>query len=156
MQISLATRDDIPVLVKLAEELIKTTQYNILQFSPSKVENAVLGTLEQNATKSVCLVGKKDGQIVGSIIGYADQTPFSEDLVAFEFLWWVKPGISKRSLLQLFEGYEFWARNVAKCKAMLVGQLHFKNAPESYWTRNNFVKCEEYYLKDLTWGSKQQ
>jgi hypothetical protein len=151
MQISLATRDDIPVLVKLAEDLIKTTKYSILQFSADKVEKALLGTFEQGQTKSVCLVAKKDGKIVGSIIGYKDQTPFSEDPVAFEFLWWCQPGTSKRQLLKLYEGYEYWAKNVAKCKALLVGQLHFKHAPENYWTRQNFVKCEEYYLKDLSW-----
>jgi hypothetical protein len=151
MQVSIATQADIPGLVEVAKELIQSSQYKVFEFSAERMTEVLLRSLKQDPTKTICLVGKVDKEIVGTIAGVATQPGFSNDYMATEWLWGCKPEYGKRKLLQLLEGFEFWAKNVAKCKVLQVGQLHFKNAPNSYWTRHNFVKSEEYYIKDLTW-----
>lgn len=149
MQIQIATTNDIPKLIELSEQLIETSKYRFLNFSPKRLTQVLTDGINQDPTKAICLIGKIDGEIVGTIAGAVGQTAFSEDQIASEWLWWVKPNLGKRKLLQLLDGFEYWAKHVAKCKAMLVGRMHFKDQSESYFSRHGFFKSEEFYLKEL-------
>jgi len=149
MQISIATTNDIPTLINLSQDLVKTTNYRFLDFSSKRLSDVLTNGINQDPSKSICLIGKVDGQIVGTIAGAVGQSAFSDDLIASEWLWWGKPELGKRQLLKLLDGFEYWAKHIAKCKAMLVGRMHFKSQPEDYFSRHGYVKSEEFYLKEL-------
>jgi hypothetical protein len=151
LSISLATVNDIPELIKLSKALHQLTIYKQFNFNESKVEGLLKKAITGDVKDGLVLVSWDLEKINGLLGALVMEPMYSTDKLASEWVWWVDPSCtnSKKKLVKLLEGYEYWAKNVAKCKAILVGRMYGFDNSENYLKRKGYTLSEKAYLKEL-------
>lgn len=151
MNVTLATVADIPTVLKFSRDLHNHTRYSVFEFDEKKVASLFYNAITGNPKHGVVLLSKDGSKTVGLLGAMAIQPTFTSDWVGSEWVWWVEPTVPnhKKRLIELLDGYEFWAKNVAKCKAILIGRVErFDSAPR-YFQKRGYQTAEEAYIKEL-------
>lgn len=146
MIIQIAKVEDVPDLVNFSRQLHSSSLYKCFGFSNDKVRQIITDAITGDPKQGVVLIAKEDSKAVGAI-GSTVITPFySSDRVAAEWLWYVEKGQSPKLLLSLLSGLEYWAKNVADCKAVMLGRI--KNETTSFQKRG-YTATETTLIKEL-------
>jgi GNAT superfamily N-acetyltransferase len=105
-----ATEEDIPEVLAMGAALhAESPRYSALTYNPAKVEflaRHVIADPEGGA-----LVAEKDGKIIGMMAGFVAPHWFSDDLIASDYTFYVKPEHRRkgRAALMLVRAFEEWA-----------------------------------------------
>lgn len=90
-----------------------------------------------------------DGAITGAIGGLAYPEPYSGELVATEFFWFVLPG-ARGGGLRLYRAFEAWASERGCSQLRMV---HLEDSmPDrlaTVYTRLGFIAAERHFVKEL-------
>lgn len=149
MIIQIAKPEDIPQLVRIGRQIHPSTGYSIFKYDDAKTTESFNTLITGDPTKGIVLVARRNGEIVGGVGATVTQTLFSTESMATEWFWWTRDGESKRTLLSLLSAYEYWAQHVAKCKAILIGRVQFKDNDNTRFAKRGYRICEESFLKEL-------
>lgn len=108
-----------------------------------------------SAGTGVIFVVRENDQIVGAIGGVVYPEPYSGDLIAQEFFWFVEPeyrGVGMR----LYFTFEGWARDRG-CEEIRMGHLHdlMPDKIAAVYRRLGFSAVETNYSKRLTKVERQ-
>lgn len=139
----------LPYVFNFIEEFYKSSPYAEASFNSEKVLEWLKSTLQADKKKLLVLVALDAGLPVGVISGLANTLPFSDDVIAAEYFWWVTPEYRNSSAgLVLWKGYEWWATNIVKAKGIQMVSL--SNLPlGKMYERKGYSKVEEAYIKWL-------
>lgn len=151
MNVTIAKLSDIPSVVDLSEQLYKETQYTLYNFNRDKVTTLVRNCISGNPKEGIILLSTLEGKTVGVLGALSVEPTFSVDRLATEWIWWVDKNLPdyKKRLLELYNGYEYWARNVAKCKAMMVGRMFDFASSKDFLPKRGYRIVEQTYIKEL-------
>lgn len=108
VEIRTATPADIPALIAMGRELhAESPRYARLSFNADKVALVAKSTIDSGGTH----VALKDGMIVGFIAGFVCPHWFSDDLMASDFSFYIRPEHRRtgRIALRLLQAFEAWA-----------------------------------------------
>lgn len=146
MIIQIAKVEDIPDLVNFSRKLHDSTPYRTFAFAADKVAVGFRNAITGNPKDGIVLVAKREGKAVGAIGATVIEPHYSRDRLAAEWVWWVDRGESPRLLFELLEGIEYWAKHIAKAKALLIGRIN--NKPTSFLKRG-YTSTETTLIKEL-------
>ena len=146
MTVSIATLADLPQLVEFSRKLHSQTGYTKFAFAADKVAKAFSDTITGDPKQGIVLVARKEGRGVGVIGGTIIEPHYSHDKIAAEWIWWTNPDQSPRLLFTLLEGFEYWAKHVAGCKAVMIGRLQDKNTS---FRKRGYTPTETTLIKEL-------
>lgn len=152
MSLKLATLEDRDAVLRMCRSFFEVTPFApVCTYSDAKVE-ALLGLAARSFYQECLFLLFLENDIPhGLIVGYATQTPFSDDLVAAELAWWVDPEYrGTKGSMELVLAYEAWAKKIG-CKHVTMSLLPSLTNPkvEGYYERLGYVKTEISYLKEL-------
>lgn len=83
------------------------------------------------------------------LVGYATETPFSNDKIASELAWYIEPSYrGHRKAVELVYAYEAWARTVG-CKHVSMSLLSTLTDASKFYVRMGYTQTEISYLKEL-------
>lgn len=106
MKVEVATADDAPEIAALGRLLHDTSSYAAIPYNEAKVE--ALMRLLAGGT-GVVFVVRKDGRIVGGIAGAVTAHWFSDELLGFEYSFFIEPdsrhGVTAVRLVNAFTGW---------------------------------------------------
>lgn len=148
MTIQIAKVEDIPDLVTFSRHLHQHTQYSKFAFSADKVSEGFRNVITGDPKEGVVLIAKRDGRSIGTIGATAVEPHYSTDRIAAEWIWWVDRGESPRLLFTLLDGIEYWAKNIAKCKALQIGRATTTDTSRNFEKRG-YACAERSYIKEL-------
>jgi len=146
MNLKLATLDDLPDVVRLAEAFAHESPY---------ASETITGEIEQFAkdllrdpTKGIVVLYVKDGKPVGLIGGIITKMLMSQSLIATELMWYVEPEHrGSRKSLALKEAFEFWGRKMGAKFIAMSSLLQSNPSIERYYDRTGYKLQEKAYLK---------
>lgn len=144
MNLKLATQDDLPEIIRLAEAFIAESPYAD-EGVPEDIEQTIKNIL-RDPTKGVIIFYMRDGKPAGFIGGILSKMLMSPALVATEVFWYVEPQYrgSRRSL-SLKEAFEYWGK---KMGAKFIAMSAIPNETvERYYERTGYRLQEKSYLK---------
>lgn len=152
MSLKLASLDDLPDYLRMCREFYEESAfYPSIEYSEEKVHAFLLHALATLHTQAVVLLYEENAKVVGMIVGFASETPFSDDKIASELAWWVDEEYrGTRGSLELVFAYEEWAKRVG-CKHATMALLPSLTNPkiEGYYERLGYKKTEISYIKEL-------
>lgn len=145
-----ATLEDIPAIMKIAEELYKTSPYRVFKLNPDKARAMLEKAIVEGPKKFLVLLSYHADKVVGVLVAYAYTPIFSSTQTCNEILWYLTPEYrtGKRGLAMM-KAYEYWARK-AGCEVIQYGIL--STSPEGMkklYERNGLVEVERFYNKAL-------
>ena len=148
--VRLAEEADIPVLLKLAENFMKSSPYRIMKFDRSKGKDFLRSVINGPKIDSICLVALDKGVVVGFIVGAATEPVFSSNKIAMELGWWIEPEHrGTRGSLLLYTAYEDWAYRVG-CSHVQGAYLPGTSVDlDSFYKKRGYVQTESSYVKVL-------
>lgn len=151
MNVTFATVADISTVVEFSKSLHRMTRYGIFEFDENKVRKLYYDAITGDPRHGIVLLSKQNKKTVGLLGAVVVQPTFSNELLGSEWVWWVDPTVSdyRKRLIELLDGYEYWAKNVAKCKAITVGRIENFEDPLGYFKRRGYRLSEEAYIKEL-------
>lgn len=144
-----AQPEDLPQLLRLAEEMHAETSFRTLSFSPSKSATEIMASI-LNPNMFVC-VAEKAGNILGIVAVYVDRPYFSEDLVVYDHIWYVsKQGRGTLVGPRLLKLVAEWAK-LCKAKAIFVtlGSDVSQERVGELVERLGYRRLGGYYRKDI-------
>lgn len=103
-----AIEADIPALVALGHAMhAESPRFAHLRFNPAKVAAMLARTIPGGGA----LVAERDGIIIGTMVGYAVALWFSDDVIASDFVLYLKPEERRkgRAAFMLVRAFEDWA-----------------------------------------------
>lgn len=146
----LATLDDVPELISLAEKLIKDSPIEALHYNIGKIRQSLEKFIISDQRDHLCLISHDNGKVVGVLCAYAFTPIFSLERLAAEVLWYLEPDYRKgRRGLEMMKGYEYWAKLVG-CRSVQYGWMN--SSPESMkkiYALTGVKLAEEVYYKEL-------
>ncbi len=118
-------------------------------YNPNKVGDLLHVAVAGQYTQVLPLLLLDNSKPIGLILGYATQTPFSDDLIASELAWYVEPSYrGRREALQLVYAYEEWAQRVG-CKHVSMSLLTTLTDASKLYERLGYHMTEISYLKEI-------
>lgn len=110
MRIRQANDADLPALMALGKDMYLESNYTSVSFSEDKL--ALIGVQCLNDPVWIVRVAEhSDGSIIGMFVGYISQFIFSFDLIASDFVLYVKPEYRGTSAaIRLIAEYVRWAK----------------------------------------------
>lgn len=103
-----AKHDDIPRLVELGTLLHDTSTYARRSYNPEKVAH-LLGQLIDGL--GVVFAAEVEGRIVGGFAGALTEQWFSDDLIAFDYSFFIEPGKRQGLIaMKLILAFQEWAK----------------------------------------------
>lgn len=152
MSLKLATLEDRDDVLRMCRSFFEVTPYaSVCTYNDLKVDALLKLAHTSNYQECLFLLFEENGIPHGLIVGYATQTPFSDDLIAAELAWWVDPEYrGTKGSMELVLAYETWARKIG-CKHITMSLLPSLTNPkvEDYYEKLGYVKTEISYLKEL-------
>ena len=105
-----AAEGDIPALVGMGRAMHdESPHYASLAFSEAKVEQLIRWMLSASETQCA-LVAEESGRIVGMLGGFVSEYFFGHDLVASDYVFYVRPeNRGGSSAVRLLRAFEKWA-----------------------------------------------
>lgn len=137
---------DLPELAACARDFYAASRF-LHTFDMARFE-AVWTTLLASGT-GVVLGLREDGEVVGTIGGVVYAEPYSGDLIATEFFWFVRPG-RRGGGMRLYRAFEAWARE-QNCTQIRMGHLSdsMPQKVKRVYERLGFEEVETNYAKPL-------
>lgn len=126
--------------------------YKSLILAEGKIAARVTHFLQNQGKDFITIVSCHEDRPVGVIAAAAIVPDFSEDRIATEFVWWVDAEYRKsRRALELLNAYEFWAKNVARCKLwhMALFETEDRDAIAKLYERKHYVPTEQTFIKGV-------
>lgn len=152
-----ATLEDVPDIIDLTKEFFHQTPYAEFEFdfSEAKVRRLAEACII-NPKEAVVLmsVDKDTGANVGLIAGRLDTSPFSDEKVAIEVCWYVRPEYRKgKRAFELLDAFEAWAK-AAGAGYTYYGLMRETDAPpagpvEKIYRHRGCKPSEAGYVKNL-------
>ncbi len=103
--VEVATLADVPRLVEMGEQLHLISDHRRFSYSPKKVAT-LLSSLISNPETGVVFVTRQRGRVVGAFAGGLAPQWYSEELVGFDFSFFIEPGartgMRSAALIQAF------------------------------------------------------
>ena len=107
MKIRQMQEADIPYLVEQGQKMHRESTFARFEYSVEKCTRLGKEILENDM--DLCIVAENEGEFCGFFIGYIQEYYFSDDLIAEDFLLYVKPtlrgGIAAKRLISYFESW---------------------------------------------------
>ena len=101
------TELDIPAVVDLLQEMHRESpNYSALSYSPDRVAEVCGSAI----ASGYAVVYEVNGEIVGVMGGTVFQPPFSMDLMACDYVMYLKPGNRGIAAIRLADDYIRWAK----------------------------------------------
>lgn len=150
----LATKEDIPVVVKFAENFYRVSGYNTMRFSRQRTRSVVEAIVNDGGFSQVAILALHEGKPVGMVVAIAAQPPFTEEKVSSELAWWVEPEFrSSRLALRLFDAYETWAKTIGctHIQSAYLTQTSPKGL-DKFYERKGYIPVENSFLKKIKEG----
>lgn len=145
MTIRYATAADLPALAPLAQQFYASSRF-LRGFQQERFEAFWAPLLSGSG---VILLGERDGAPVGALGGMVYQEPYSGELVAVEFFWFVDPG-SRGGGMALYREFEEFAR---RCGCTQIRMAHLLDLmPEKLgrvYQRLGFTAMETHFCKEV-------
>lgn len=108
VKVRAATEDDLPAILEMGRALhAESPRYAAMSYNEAKVEALALRVIPTGGT----LVAEKDGKIIGMLAGYVAEHWFSDDKVASDFTFYIRPEHRRtgKAALLLVRAFERWA-----------------------------------------------
>lgn len=137
---------ELPELAALAKQFYASSRF-LRDFDIAKFEAFWAGLIASGA--GVIFILQKDDVIAGTIGGLAYAEPYSGELLAQEFFWFVDEA-QRGQGIRLYCRFEEWAREKG-CAEVRMGHLA-DSMPEKvavFYERVGFTKVETLYAKRL-------
>ena len=148
--IRLAEAKDIPAILDVCRKHHESVPFGIVPFSGKKVAKILSDAVSGDRTKA-CLFVSTDGNIiVGAFLAAVAEVSFSEEPIATELAFWVLPGYRRsRRVLDLVAAYEYWAKEIAKTRFILLSKTPTEDVTERSYKRLGYTSIEQNYLKKI-------
>lgn len=149
--IRLPTLDDQEAFMRMGRSFYEASPYSKFTLSEQKLLDLFTNSVYNKDSYLLLMLVDKENRPKGMILCAISSSFFSEDKVATELAWWVDPDYRGRDALDLVSAYEYWAKEVHKCKAASLALLDHTSNPkiQKYYERLGFHKVEEAYLKEF-------
>lgn len=142
--------NDIDAILDLAKELYKDSPYSPLSVNPVKVRATLEKIIVESKGEYVILLSVDGQEIVGVLVGYVYSPVFSDDRIAIEMLWYLKPEHrSGNRGVDMMDAYEYWAKGVG---AKVIQYGYLSSSPEGMlklYRRRGFELSEQIFQKVL-------
>lgn len=149
--IKIATKEDIPEVVKLAKLFKEESPYKDYLLEESKL-TTILFSLLEDPSKHIVLLSTYNSTTIGMVVGTSAEFLFSTDKHATELAWYVYPEYRKSTVgKDLQEAFVYWAKKVG-CKYLHMVLLEDHNAPKmkKLYKKLGFKLIEQAWIKELT------
>lgn len=136
----------------LVHQWIEESPYKDLTVDPHKLDTILQALLTGNGTQGIAILAMKDDKPVGMVLGQVAEMLFSHETLAHELAWWVEPSHRGGKIaIKLLDAFEYWAKEVAKCKRVQMSMVETENADRvgKLYTRRGYTLREKAYLKEL-------
>src|SRR5690554_5026836 len=121
--VRIATLNDVPKIMEMAETLYKQSTYSYIDIDLSKARESIEKFIVENGKEYMVLVSYDGDEVVGVLAAYAFSPLFSKDKIAVEALLWLEPDYRTNARgNDLLDAYEYWAKLVG-CKILQYGLL---------------------------------
>ena len=147
--VRLATREDLPVVLKYAKNFHKASPYRSMRFDSEKSKKFFESTLGASQT-SVMLIALKSSEPIGFLTAMAAEPVFSSEKISMELAWWVEPEHRRtRSSYLLFKAYEDWALRVG-CSYVQGAYLPGVSTDlDDFYRSQGYTEVESSYMKRI-------
>lgn len=136
----IAELEDSLVILEMAEKFIAATEYSHW-FDRATVSDLITSFINSPRDERIIILDD-----FGFIAGQATKFPFGPELMASEVAWWIDPEArGENKGRKLMEAFEYWAKNVAKCKFISMTSLD-KNV-EKIYKNKGYKLYERAYMK---------
>lgn len=138
----IAEKDDLDKILEMAMKFVETTGYSGIA-SAYDIRELITYFLDSPHDERIILLDD-----FGFIAGSATKFPFGEGLVAYETAWWIDPDSrGENKGRKLMEAFEYWAKNVAKCK--FISMTSLDKDVEKIYKNKGYKLYERAYMKVL-------
>lgn len=146
--ITLATEDDLQVVVELCEEFYSKTPYSkVAPFDWNSSFSFAQKAVQAGKDEAVILLSRNKLNFCTGLLGAVkSKLVFSGEDMALEVVWYAE---NNRDLLKLFDAFLYWSKNVAKCSRIQTGTV-VGLKPEilgKFYKKHGFIKIEESWLR---------
>lgn len=142
MTLKLATHEDIPDILILAQAFVEESPYT---GDAEDIEQTVRNLL-RDRNQGIIVLYLVDDKPVGFIGGVLSKMITSKDPIATEVMWYVSPSArGSRKSLALKEAFEYWAKRVGA--KMIAMSTLADDKIERYYERTGYKLMEKTYLK---------
>lgn len=108
MQFRIATEEDVPFIISAARDI--HSEFGSIEFDENKTLDTVYSFLGSDLTEKMLVVSFTDKVYTGVIAGMLSVTPFSNERVALEPLFWTNK--NPKVFLTLHKVFIEWAKKV--------------------------------------------
>ncbi|HEX4275838.1 MAG TPA: GNAT family N-acetyltransferase [Bryobacteraceae bacterium] len=145
MEIREATVSDLPAMETTAR-LFYASSSQLRRFEIGRFCETWRGLLENGAGVIFGLFGD---EVMGALGGVRHRDPYSEEMIAAEMFWFVRPEVRGPGL-RLYRAFEAWARAVG-CNQIRMAFLEdsMPEKVEAIYLRLGFHPVEKLYAKEL-------
>lgn len=138
--LKLATQEDLPVLVDMAEKFAKSTEY--AEYLPTDHLQDVIRYFLGGQDRIIIMHGN-DGMLAGMLAPLM----FSKTMIANEVAWWVEPDKRKSKIgAELLEAFEYWAKMIG---AKFVQMSSLDESVGSLYEKKGYKLYERAYMKNI-------
>lgn len=126
MKVEVATTEDAAEIAALGQLLHDTSSYAGIPYNRAKVE-ALMQHLTIPGGDSVVFVVRRNGEIVGGIAGSVSAQWFSDELLGYEYSFFVEPGSrNSGAAVKLLLAFKSWctARGAKKVRIGITTGIH--------------------------------
>lgn len=149
--VRLATKEDIPVLLRFARNFLHASPYKTMKFDVVKGRQFLEQAVEGFGFDRVVLVALNDGEPIGMLVGAASEPVFSNTKVAMELGWWIEEeSRHTRASFLLYKAYEDWAERVGCSHVQGAYLPGISPDLDEFYKKLGYKQVETSYLKVLT------
>lgn len=149
--LKLASLNDIPEIMGLAERLYDESPYGIFKLDRAKVRQNLEKFIIEGSPNHLVLVSHDAGKPVGVLAAYAYEPLFSKERCSIEVLWYLTPEYRTqgRRGVEMMEAYEYWAKLVG-VSVVHYGLLETGDERQArLYERHGMTQIERTYQKVL-------
>lgn len=143
--VRLATKDDLPAMVVMAEQFTAAHYAETLVFNAKSMAALLTGMIENPS--GLLLVSEQEGRVVGAIGVIVYDHPFTGQACTSELFWWVDPAYRGRADgLRLLKHAEEWV------KTNRIPWMHMvapNDRVKAFYERLGYSELETHYYKKM-------
>ncbi len=143
--IRFATDADIEPITVLVKRFHETSDYGKhLAYHPEKVA-ALIARSTSDESGAFVAVSEHEGAVVGFIIGYNYEHPYTGELIASELFWFTEPKF-RRDGVKLFRCFEVWADMIGATRIHMIAPTEKVGR---FYAKRGYDALETVYTKAL-------
>lgn len=151
MSLRIANLNDLPTILRMAEEFYGQSPYSAEPFDKEKVLAVIQDMLTGPQESKVVILVLDDvlEEPVGLIAGFAQEALFNRHKIGVELMWWIDYGHRRVGrAFQLLGAFEYWAKKVG-CDYVQLSMLHDEELQRmtKLYERRGYQPVERSYLK---------